>query len=372
MTQPREAVGLAASVQPINVRWFDDLSPDRTAVEHAAQDAGLALPIHARSAWIAALGQKTSSVVALGPAPRDWVCCEWIKRRALPGYFTWRVRRWMPGPDPDATDAVLDALSQRARKDRRILRVDLQLFSRDGESRRAVAEKLRARGFQLGPPTLSYARTLGVNLAGLDKDAVWKGLETPARTRIRNVAKFPVELRPITTADAAKRMNELSQLALARTGATQAEIDFIPIIELSRADANLLRLVGLFRTDVEGPENLVAFALGLNHGDHVVYDAGGSARVPEFKSLGTAYPLIWDLMVWASGLGVRWFDLGGVTDGRVGSDDPLGGISTFKSNFSRELHDVSEEWSLVVRPIGERVANAFADLARSVSKRRSR
>ena len=93
------------------------------------------------------------------------------------------------------------------------------------------------------------------------------------------------------------------------------------------------------------------------------------ATLAEFKSLATSYALIWDLIGWAIDLKAPWFDLGGVTGGQVGGDDPLGGISTFKRNFSRDLAEVSEEWTLVLRPARERIADALGRVARAASRR---
>jgi lipid II:glycine glycyltransferase (peptidoglycan interpeptide bridge formation enzyme) len=104
------------------------------------------------------------------------------------------------------------------------------------------------------------------------------------------------------------------------------------------------RLVGLFRTDREGPEALLGFAWGCWNGESACYFAGGSSRPPDLHRVQIGYPLVWDLIQWAKRSGATWFDFGGVTAGTAASGDPMGGISDFKRSFSNQAADVAEDW----------------------------
>jgi lipid II:glycine glycyltransferase (peptidoglycan interpeptide bridge formation enzyme) len=159
------------------------------------------------------------------------------------------------------------------------------------------------------------------------------------------------------------RMNELMQETLARTGAQHVEQDYAPIIRLATEAPTLVRLVGLFQTRGSGAQSLVAFALGVNNGDHVAYDIGASARIEDLRQLSMGYPLLWDLITWARAQGVAWFDFGGVSVQRDGEHDPLARISDFKRRFAKDVIRVSEEWVWSPRPIRDRLARSLAQSA---------
>jgi lipid II:glycine glycyltransferase (peptidoglycan interpeptide bridge formation enzyme) len=118
-------------------------------------------------------------------------------------------------------------------------------------------------------------------------------------------------------------------------------------------------VVGLFRTDREGPEALLAFAWGCAHGDQVEYNAAASTRNPEVR-LPMAYALAWDLMRWGKSTGAEQFDFGGITAGTHGEEDRLGGISDFKRYFTTMEREVGAEWVLEPRPLRAAVASAVS------------
>lgn len=53
--------------------------------------------------------------------------------------------------------------------------------------------------------------------------------------------------------------------------------DYVPIIDLARTEPTTASHVGLYRTGgVEGPDELLAFALGINNVDHAAHARGFS------------------------------------------------------------------------------------------------
>jgi lipid II:glycine glycyltransferase (peptidoglycan interpeptide bridge formation enzyme) len=192
---------------------------------------------------------------------------------------------------------------------------------------------------------------------GPTEDALLAALRPSARQAIRSVAKFPVQVRPVDDVAWAPRLEALSSESFARNGARyEALWDWAGVIELSRRAPDATRLVGLFRTDREGPEALLGFVWGWWNGRSVSYFAGASSRPSDLRRVQIGYPLVWDLIVWAKRAGAAWFDLGGVTAGTAGSGDPVGGISDFKRHFSSAIADVAEDWVLDPQPAITRLA----------------
>jgi lipid II:glycine glycyltransferase (peptidoglycan interpeptide bridge formation enzyme) len=160
-----------------------------------------------------------------------------------------------------------------------------------------------------------------------------------------------VEVREIVGADYAERMNALLEETMQRTGGDFHPVNWHRIARLCLQNPGLARLSGLFRTDVTGPESLVAFALGLAHGDHVEYSHAASTRDPSLR-IPLVYALAWDLICWGKTTGATWFDFGGISPaGHAEGGDATGGISDFKRYFSRDVVQVGEDWSYEPHPM---------------------
>jgi lipid II:glycine glycyltransferase (peptidoglycan interpeptide bridge formation enzyme) len=109
----------------------------------------------------------------------------------------------------------------------------------------------------------------------------------------------------------------------------------------------------------------VSFAWGINHGSHVTYEAGASARRKDVGNFPLGYAPMWDLVTWAKESACRWFDFGGITSGdRSSQDDPFGGISSFKRSFSDEVVEVGEEWALHPNPVRTSIASFLTSVVR--------
>jgi hypothetical protein len=251
----------------------------------------------------------------------------------------------------------------------RALRVYVELFSRSGEARASVASCLRDCGFQPAAHRNLYRDTLLIDLAG-DEEQIFARLHATGRRHVRAVSRAPVELRPITEPALAPRVDALMREAFVRTGGSYHAEDWPAILSLSSREPQLSRVIGLFRAGAHGPDALLAFAWGRMHGDHADYAAGGSTRANDLRTpLG--YGTIWDLVRWAKREGAAYFDLGGITRGSHGSEDPLGGISDFKRYFGGTLVEVGEEWTLEPHPLAALAATALSRAAAVARRTRS-
>jgi lipid II:glycine glycyltransferase (peptidoglycan interpeptide bridge formation enzyme) len=254
------------------------------------------------------------------------------------------------------------------RRKGRALRAHLEVYSREPGARERLAALLAGKGFERLPEPTNFGTTLLADLTGRDDAAHFASLSQGVRQNIRAIAKFPIEMRRITEVELSPRMNALLEETLSRTGATHQSRDFGPIIQLSLAHPRLSNLTGLYRTDISGPESLVAYAWGVNQGDSVAYDIGASTRVPEFRNLSLGYPLVWELMVWGRSVGAPFFDFGGITAGGGESEDRLGRISDFKRRFSKEVVQVAEEWVYAPHPLRNLVAGSISRAAALVHR----
>jgi hypothetical protein len=244
-----------------------------------------------------------------------------------------------------AADALAHALRDLLASDPAAQRLEVQVFERDGAHRLMLAEALSRVGFVRAPEDNDYTRTLSLDLSGAEAD-VFARLDRSARRNVRELAKHPVTLAPITDLALAPRLDALHEETVARTGGHGAPPDWREPILLSRELPSRSRFVGIFANEGHGAERLLAFAWGQHHGDRVEYSHGGSTRHTSHR-MALAYPLIWDLIAWAHAQRATWFDMGGVTLGsHTDAGDPLGGISDFKRFFTRDLVEVAEDWVL--------------------------
>jgi hypothetical protein len=326
--------------------------------ENALVASGAALPLPHRSEWAHSYPAKRFWFFAVrdpSGSPACGFAVELSGSRALPGHLLLRVERFGPAANDDAREAGLQALGQQARSHWRVLRVNVEIFSRDAEVQGKVRRVLQDLGFrQIGPPR-SYEKTSVVELTRSEDD-IFASLHPTARRHIRSVQKKDMQVRAIASAAYADRMGALLQETLARTGGEFERYDWATAIDFSRQYPKLSRIVGLFRTDVSTPQSLLAFAWGCGHGDHVQYGVAASTRQTDIR-VPLGYALAWDLINWAKSTGATWFDFGGITCDNDGRQDPLRGISDFKRYFSKRVIKVGEEWVLEPNPIRAELAS---------------
>ena len=295
--------------------------------------------------------------------------------RALPGHRLLRLERMRFVPDPGPAEAAVRYLADVSRGDPRIIGLSAEIFFADeAEKNHAIAALLRA-GLRAAGTARMYTHTARIDLRP-ELEAILAGFRAGARRNIRAVAKYPVETRLVHDATLAPRLRELELQAFGRTAGAATQLPWPELIEFCNAHPGLARLVSLVRTDCDGPEALVAFALGLNHGDHVEYSAAGSTRPPDLK-MPLGYALAWDLMEWARSVGAQWFDFGGIAPDPA-TDGVRHRIHDFKRAFEGDVVEVSQSWSFEARPIRgawvrgvSRLAEQLRRLGRSKSALKS-
>jgi len=291
---------------------------------------------------------------------------EVARSRALPGHLTLLSERFGDSLPLGVAPLALRALSTLARQDRRVLRVDIEVFSPDAGRRQALGVALTGAGFESAPLQRSYTETLTEELR-LSDDEHLAALSANTRRHIRAIHKRPVALRLVEDDAFASRLDSLLAETLERTGGAHESDDWRWRIALSQAAPLQSRLIGLFRTEAEGPESLLAFAWGCCHGEYAHYDAAGSTRRSDIK-MSFSYALMWDLICWARHNGARWWDFGGITEGHLGSDDPVGGISDFKRHFSSTVQRVGDRWVLEPAPLRASLARGATTLANVIRR----
>jgi len=327
--------------------------------ERALATLGVRLPLPHRAIW--RLARRGSEPLFLALRTSDGRCAGGFgihaaPSRAFPGFRVLRIERFGEAVPRTLWATAVDALTQVARQEPRVLRLTVEVFSRAAQTRAGIAELLQQAGFVRAATTRNWGTTFALDLQP-SEDELFGSFSPTVRRAIRSVAKLPVQVRSIDDRRSASRLDALSSEAFARTGARYQEVwDWEGVIELSRRAPDASRLVGLFRTDREGPEALLGFVWGWWNGESVSYFAGASSRPSDLQGVGIVHPLFWDLIVWAKGTGATWFDLGGATAGTAGSGDPLGGISEFKRRFSTQTVDVAEDWVLEPHAVPARVA----------------
>jgi hypothetical protein len=340
------------------------LGPDRERLEQKLLDSGAFLPLPHRFAWARAHPPSGSWFVAIRDAGGKYCfgfAVDVIRPRSCPGHLLLHVERLVPAADDRVAQAALQLLAHHAYHHRRIINVSVQVFSRDTSARAATAAVMARLGCRRRQKPNSYTKTIAIDLAPSEEE-IFASFHPTARRHIKALGTRAVSLRPVTDSQYANRLAALLREAMLRTGARAPKHNWATIIEFSNQYPQLSRIIGLFRTDIEGTDSLVAFAWARHHGDHADYAVAASTRTPDVK-IPLGYGPAWDLIRWAKRNGATWFDFGGITSGHFGDGDALGGISDFKRYFSRQVVAVSDEWVLEPRPLQARLATALSATA---------
>jgi lipid II:glycine glycyltransferase (peptidoglycan interpeptide bridge formation enzyme) len=250
-----------------------------------------------------------------------------------------------------------------------VLRLHVEVFATDAQTREGLERGLAARGYAPAAAPRRYPRTLAFDLRPPEDDLL-RNLDGNTRRKVRAAGKKGLEVRPVNEPAWAGRIADLHRETMGRTGGSgRGASYFARAIEFAAAHPDLSRLAGLFRADATGPDALLGFAWGCRHGDSVQYDAAACTRRSDLN-VPMGYPLIWDLMLWARRQGAAWFDFGGVTAGSHGTADRLGGISDFKRHFTETVVELGGEWVLQPRPARAWVAGLVSAGAARLSRLR--
>ncbi len=325
---------------------LDGASPERARYEQELLEQGIHLPFPSKYATAQLDEYSPALFFAFLDARGKCLAGFAAQSRRAPliaGHRLLRIEEFGSTFSLELADAIVSELMKWVRRNPRVLRLSLDLLLFDAAKRAALAELLARHNCRRMQHPNGYAETLVLTLDKSEEE-LFAGLHHSARRKIRQVEKHPVELRLITDPAYENRMNEMLQQTFARTGGQVHERNWRQRMELSQQHPDLSRIVGLFRTDLTGPDSLLAYAWGCRSGEHVYYSEAASVRQTGEQKLALAYGVMWDLIVWARRTGARFFDFGGITRGTHTDEDPLGGISDFKRYFSQQLIPVREEW----------------------------
>lgn len=355
--------------EPLSAVVLAPRSPERIRCEQALAAQGVPVPFMHRSEWMAARPGTTTRFVGVseGGVWRYGVGIQVAWSRALPAHLLLRVERLDPAVDPPACRAVLRSIAALARaRWPRVLRVYVELFSVDPAAREAAGRQLATLGFRRSERTRMYRNTVIVDLAA-PEDVVFARLHRSARRNVRLPQRTGLEVRQVADVGFAPRIDALIRESFARTGGHYSPEDWSSILTVSAQSPTLSRVSGLFRTDIDGPDALLAFEWSCMNGDHVQSIAAGSTKQPPAKG-PLAYCLVWDIMRWGRECGARYMDLGGVAAEAGGASGPLSGITEFKRSFGGTEVEVGEEWFLEPRPASAVIAAGLANAASIVRR----
>ena len=352
------------SREPYRVLIWKDSDPERVAFERELDASRMPLALPHRGSWVACFGSAQSLFVGVRDSSGRAVygcTADVAGLRTLPGHLVYRVQRFGNNCDRQMLAEVVRALAAHARARGNVLRLQLETFAADADGRAAIDAVAAEMGLT-ARPAQRYTHTLRLNLAG-DPNAVLEALPKTARKNLKLAAKAGLRVETIDDVGLASALAVIEREAFARTGGRPMETDWPELIRYAAAHPKLVRIVGLFGNAAGEPPDLLGFAVGRSHGDHVEYASAGTTRRPGLKvSLG--YPIMWDLIAWANSLGAAWFDFGGITAGTAHSqDDALGGISDFKRHFGGVEIEVGGEWSLEIAQLRGAVADALSRMA---------
>jgi hypothetical protein len=243
----------------------------------------------------------------------------------------------------DALPAIVEATVVLGQL-RNSLRVHVEVFEPHSARRVVVERHLAQNGFRAVKTPRRYSKTILIDLRP-DEDAILKSFHSTCRRHIRAFGNHPLEMKRIVDTSLASRMNELAAETWARTGGDYEPENWGRLISLAASQPDRACLIGVFRKDCEGPDAIVAYVLGVIHGDMAEYSHAASARMADLRA-PMLYAPTWRVIKWAKSCKAATFDFGGVTKGTHGSSDPLGGISDFKRSFFAETTDVGGEFLL--------------------------
>ena len=290
------------------------------------------------------------------------------RSRIVPWRRIIRFHRFGRGLTPAHREAALDVIVEFATIGN-ALRLHVSLYEPDAASRHALIQGLTRRRFRLAPYRESYRETVLIDLRE-SEEALLRSFHAKTRRDIRALGKAGLTCREITDPAFAPRMNALLAISMARTGGRFVPTIWDDVMRFIDREPSRAVLIGVFRTDSDGPESLVGYVLGYRHGDTLEYGLAACARLADIRA-PLLYAPTWELMRWGKRQGAEWFDFGGVTPGSRASGDPAGGISDFKRYFRSDITSVGEELVFTPSPRLSHLATSVSTLATFFAERRA-
>ena len=285
--------------------------------------------------------------------------------RSLPGHSIYRLHQLGESVPLGTEHAVVDTILQLARSQSRLLSIEAEVSDADPSKRLRLSEAFRQAGFERCETSRNYSRSLLIDVQKSDEDLLGS-FRPKARRMLRRAERYPVTAVSIEDSRYAPALERLHAEAHRRTGDNPPRRDWARHLDAARHSGGRMKLIGAFVGDRRDPSSLVAFASIHRNGSHTLYDAAGSARLPD-RRVPLMYPVVWEAILWSRSLGVRWFDFGGISDtSGPGEDDVTAGISAFKRGFGGVERELGETWHLVKAPVRRRLAHYVHRLSRHV------
>jgi lipid II:glycine glycyltransferase (peptidoglycan interpeptide bridge formation enzyme) len=204
-------------------------------------------------------------------------------------------------------------------------------------------------GFAAGQPQYNFQ----VPLAGLDEDAVLKGMNQQWRRNIKKAAKEGVVAGRVPADQVETRLKEFHDLYV-----HTAERDHFTPRPLSYFQTMFRALgaedpdrIALFTAEHEG--DLVAATILIQVGTHVWYSYGASST--EKREVRGSNAAQWAMIQHALANGASVYDLRGITD-TLDEDDDHVGLIRFKVGTGGEAVEYAGEWDL---PVNRLLYKAF-------------
>lgn len=314
-------------------------------VESHLEGRGTALPLPHRNAWAEETGKELRMAVALDHGgPRAALAFEVRRPRSLPGHECWHIHKFGSQGDPLSLLRLVGWLRDRASEGRCVVSLNVEAFALDdGELSRSEA-LLQALRFRRSDDAEAYTRTRILDVSKSD-DALLSDMSSMGRRNVRKVRRSKVRLAPLREPSELRKMVSLLVETRRRTGGPVPTSRVESLFRVAARQPDLVRVVGMY----DARDELVAFATGLFHGNHVSYGDGASTR-ESTAGLPLAYGLIWDLVAWARERGVTRLDLGGVPSTGSSDTEHLPGIGRFKRQLGGTEQEVGSAWRHIASP----------------------
>jgi len=331
------------------------LAPEGSAshIAHLSllEDAGCALP----ESWrprplIARVDERVWAAEPSSVRDRIGVSLRVVNSRRVPGARVVFVNQlgdhWFADRAPRVASLLRNAVASIGH----VMRCSVRVFSADPMVRCAIAEALRADGFERARLSTFYTRTRKLDLNS-GPEVLFEQLPASTRRAVRRPYNAGLMIGAHATREELDALLALYGNTFARRGVSAPISTARQDLEVAIAGTTHRKLVVLGAPECSGGRHIVSWALGVHHGDHATFLHGASEHNGEWSRLPLAYATIWELVLWAQASGASWFDLGGVPSHAEGTDS-LAGISEFKRRFGGEEVEVAEEYELVRSRLG--------------------
>jgi hypothetical protein len=147
-------------------------------------------------------------------------------------------------------------------------------------------------------------------------------------------------------------MDWLLRETMARTGASIPHVDLPSIVSVTANHPDAFRLVGLFRNGDDAPESLMAFRWCGCSGVYADDLLAASTRwSDEEGQVPMMHAIMLDVFEWATALGARSFDFGGVVLPDVSASAGALSITKFKQQFGGEIAHVGVDLRFDAAPV---------------------